>query len=220
MLLILPAFTRRPSLVTGCHSFSSLLPPRRPRPRPRPRPRSPRARSPKPPRGAPPRSAMLDCVKAIGSFERGSETRIVWRTTGRWSTSVVEVGRLVMACRTFSKRMRSSVQQALAIRSAKQFSGARAVKPWLASKIQGECALAGVTRELAVEHVMYQLTGRPASPPLGVNTKTCHYLPVRGSTWRLERTPAAGRARGGVTLASRRPRVSLGATVGLGKTCD
>lgn len=45
MDLILPALTRRPSLVTGCHSFSSfLLAPRR-APR-RPRPLSPRPRSP------------------------------------------------------------------------------------------------------------------------------------------------------------------------------
>jgi len=56
MLLILPAFTRRPSLVTGCHSFSaSFAPPRRgplrPRPRPLSPPRSPRL--PNPPRPAP-----------------------------------------------------------------------------------------------------------------------------------------------------------------------
>ena len=69
MLLILPALTNRPSFVTGCHSFSSLLlPPRRgprrpPRPRPRSPPRSPREPNP-PPRGAPPAapplSAMVD----------------------------------------------------------------------------------------------------------------------------------------------------------------
>merc|ERR1719483_717606 len=58
-LLILPSLTRRPSLVTGIHSFSSFPRPPRPRPRPRPprspRPRPPRPRSPNPPRN-PPRS--------------------------------------------------------------------------------------------------------------------------------------------------------------------
>src|SRR6478609_4287820 len=50
MLLILPAFTKRPSLVTGCHSFSSFLPP-------------PRAAKP-PPRGAlVPRSAIFAIVR-------------------------------------------------------------------------------------------------------------------------------------------------------------
>jgi hypothetical protein len=65
MDLILPALTRRPSLVTGCHSFSSLLPPpRRPRPRPRPRPRSPRSpRAPKPP----PRVAGAAAAAAAGA---------------------------------------------------------------------------------------------------------------------------------------------------------
>src|SRR6478609_8872282 len=58
MLLILPALTNRPSLVTGCHSFSSFLPRQRPRPRPRPRPRSP-PRDPKPPPREAPRSAIV-----------------------------------------------------------------------------------------------------------------------------------------------------------------
>ncbi|CAD6208760.1 GSCOCG00003568001-RA-CDS, partial [Cotesia congregata] len=46
---IFPSLTKRPSLVTGIHSFWSSLP----RPRPRPRPRPPRPRPPRPPRSPP-----------------------------------------------------------------------------------------------------------------------------------------------------------------------
>merc|ERR1719232_2456293 len=51
-LLIFPSLTRRPSLVTGTQSFSSLPRPPRPPPRPLPRPRPlpPLPLSPNPPR--------------------------------------------------------------------------------------------------------------------------------------------------------------------------
>lgn len=99
MLLILPAFTRRPSLVTGCHSFSSLLAPRRgPRRPPRPRPRSP-PRSP--PREAnPPLSAILYVVGCLGRVVVGrggraqrsmSASAKVWLRL--WATLGSEFGR-------------------------------------------------------------------------------------------------------------------------------
>lgn len=53
---ILPSFTKRPSLVTGTHSFSVSLPLPRPRPRPRPLPREPPL--PNPPRKLPRLSAI------------------------------------------------------------------------------------------------------------------------------------------------------------------
>lgn len=77
MLLILPALTRRPSLVTGCHSFSSLLAPRRPRRPPRPRPRSP-PREPKPPR---PRAASA-IIAGIGIDGVVGNGREIGRTGG------------------------------------------------------------------------------------------------------------------------------------------
>jgi hypothetical protein len=74
--LILPALTRRPSLVTGCHSFSSFLGPRRPRPRPRPpRPRSPPRSPPRdanPPRVAPRSAIVLICAGCCCCRQRGS----------------------------------------------------------------------------------------------------------------------------------------------------
>ena len=85
MLLILPALTRRPSLVTGCHSFSSFLPPRRPprrppRPRPRSPPRSPPREAKPPPRGAlVPRSAIFAIVESVEDLRY---SRVVGRGRG------------------------------------------------------------------------------------------------------------------------------------------